>query len=110
MAKHGGELGWLRLRYKSPAGGSSRLMERALLRGNAGTPASPRLRWAAAVAAYADLLRGGTHVGNFGWDQVHALAAGARGTDRWGYRAEFLTLVDRARTLTEGQAAVAVSQ
>ena len=110
VAKQGGELGWLRLRYKSPSGGSSRLMERALLRGNANRSATPRLRWAAAVSAYADLLRGGSHVGNFGWDQVHALAASASGEDRWGYRAEFLTLVDRARALTEGQAAVAVSQ
>ena len=73
-------------------------------------PASSRLRWAAAVSAYADLLRGGSHVGNFGWAQVHALAASAGGEDRWGYRAEFLTLVDRARVLTEGQASVAVSQ
>lgn len=107
--KRGGELGWLRLRYKSPAGGSSQLMERALLTGNARTPASPRLRWAAAVAGYADLLRGGTHVGSFGWDQVYTLAASATGGDRWGYRAEFLTLIDRARSVTAGQAAVAVS-
>ena len=38
-----------------------------------------------------------SNVGAFGWNQVAALAAGAGGEDRWGYRAEFLDLVDRAR-------------
>ena len=71
---------------------------------------SPALRWSAAVAAYADLLRGGQHMNGFGWDQVRQLAASSRGEDRWGYRAEFLDLVDRAKSITRGDAPVAVSQ
>ena len=72
--------------------------------------ASPRLRWSAAVAAYADLLRGGTHSGSYSWGDVRALAAGAIGDDRWGYRAEFLQLVDKARAVTGSEPPVAVNQ
>ncbi|MFA6987068.1 MAG: YfbK domain-containing protein, partial [Arenimonas sp.] len=104
------EIGWLRLRYKQPGADSSRLIESALTRAQIRKTASPRLRWSAAVAAYADLLRGGNNIGAFGWNQVRALAASAGGDDRWGYRAEFLTLVDRARAVTTGQEPVAVSE
>jgi Ca-activated chloride channel family protein len=61
------------------------------------------------VAAYADLLRGGQHMGAFGWPQVRALAAAARGADPDGRRGEFVTLVDRAQALTGGTAPVAVA-
>ena len=71
---------------------------------------SDRLRWSAAVAAYADLLRGGSNVGNFTWEGVRSLATNAGGKDPWGYRAEFLDLVDRARRLTGDAAPVAVSE
>jgi Ca-activated chloride channel family protein len=104
------ELGLLRLRYKQPGAESSRLIEQPLSRSNMQAQASARLRWSAAVAAYADLLRGGTHVGKFGWNQVRALAAGAGGEDRWGYRAEFLQLVDRAREVTGDKPPVAINE
>ncbi|MBP8098569.1 MAG: DUF3520 domain-containing protein, partial [Arenimonas sp.] len=104
------ELGWLRLRYKQPGSESSRLIESALTRGQIKQVASPRLRWSAAVAAYADLLRGGGNVGAFDWNQVRSLAASAGGDDRWGYRAGFLDLVDRARAVTAGDQPVAVNE
>jgi Ca-activated chloride channel family protein len=106
----GDEIAWLRLRYKQPGAAHSQLIERALSRGQIRAQPSPRLRWSAAVAAYADLLRGGTNLGAFDWNQVRALAASARGDDRWGYRAEFLDLVDRARAVTGGERPLAVSQ
>jgi Ca-activated chloride channel family protein len=104
------ELGLLRLRYKQPGAETSRLIEKPLSRASMQSQASARLRWSAAVAAYADLLRGGTHVGNFGWNQLRALAAGAGGEDRWGYRAEFLQLVDRAREVTGDKPPVAINE
>jgi Ca-activated chloride channel homolog len=104
------EIGWLRLRYKQPGGKTSQLIESPLKRSAIAGQPSPRLRWSAAVAAYADLLRGGKNVNGFGWDQVAALARSAPGQDRWGYRAEFLQLVDRARTVTQGSAPVAISE
>ncbi|KFN41118.1 vWA domain-containing protein [Arenimonas oryziterrae] len=104
------EIALLRLRYKQPGADSSRLIETPLSKRQIQTQASARLRWAAAVAAYADLLRGGKNVGRFGWNQVHALAASVPGDDRWGYHAEFLQLIDRARGVTQGDAPVAVSE
>ena len=56
-----------------------------------------------------DLLRGGTNVGAYGCSQVRALAASAVGEDHWGYRAEFLGLVDRARQVT-GERPLVVSE
>jgi Ca-activated chloride channel homolog len=96
----GDELAWLKLRYKLPGSDRSVLRERPVTRAQVRATASEDLRFAAAVAAYADLLRGGAHVGAFGWDDVEALARGAQGTDAWGYRAGFLQLLARARSLS----------
>ena len=95
----GGELAFLKLRYKRPGEPDSRLIERAITRADQRREASESLRFAAAVAAYADLLRGGRNMKGYGWDQVEALARGARGEDPWGYRGEFLHLVAQARSL-----------
>ena len=55
-------------------------------------------RFAAAVAAFGQLLRGGRHTGGYAYDDVIALAQGARGEDSFGYRAEFINLVRLAKT------------
>jgi Ca-activated chloride channel family protein len=111
VAGHADELGLLKLRYKQPGGERSRLIEAPLARGAVRAEASERLRFAAAVAAYADLLRGGGNVGAYDWSNVRQLAAGALGEDRGGRRREFLELVDRAREVTGDKgAAVAVSE
>ncbi|OHE80747.1 MAG: hypothetical protein A2X76_02130, partial [Lysobacterales bacterium GWF1_69_6] len=89
----GPELAFLKLRYKQPGNERSVLMERPITRRELQAQAPESLRFAAAVAAYADLLRGGRNMKGFGWDQVEALARDARGDDPWGYRGEFLRLV-----------------
>ncbi len=105
------ELAFLKLRYKLPGSDTSVLMQRPVTRGEIRRSAGENLRFAAAVAAYADLLRGGGHVGTFDWDDVEALARGARGTDAWGYRAEFLQLLDTARSLSAPRdPAIAITQ
>ena len=106
----GDEIALLRLRYKKPGNDKSVLIETPMRLADIRTQPSDRLRWSAAVAAYADLLRGGKNVGTFSWDGVRNLAAKAGGMDPWGYRAEFLDLVDRARRLTGDGAPVAVSE
>jgi len=54
-------------------------------------------RFATAVAAFAELLRGGRHSGSMTYDDVLRLVSGARGEDAFGYRAEFLQLVRAAK-------------
>jgi Ca-activated chloride channel family protein len=105
-----GEVGLLRLRYKQPDAKTSKLIETPLLRGQISAVASPRLRFAAAVAAFADNLRGGQHLNGYGWDAIGKLARGTGGVDRWGYRAEFEQLVERAHALDGGNAPVAVAR
>ena len=94
------ELALLRLRYKRPGENDSRLIETPMLRKDIAAEPGERMRFAAAVAGFGDLLRGGTYVGgNFGWDGVIGLARSARGDDRNGYRGEFLQLAQTARSL-----------
>jgi Ca-activated chloride channel homolog len=100
--KFAGELGELRIRYKAPSGDTSKRIAtpitRAMLRPLPET--SPEYRFAAAVAAFGQLLRGGHHTGSFDYEQVQALARPARGEDRFGYRNEFIQLVNLAKALT----------
>jgi Ca-activated chloride channel family protein len=85
-AAKGNELAFLRLRYKAPDGDVSKLIEEPLSARVAAVP-SERLRFAAAVAAFAENLRGGKYVDGFGYDKVAALARDSLGKDDGGYRA-----------------------
>jgi Ca-activated chloride channel family protein len=86
------ELGFVRLRYKHPESDTSELIERAVPNLAAETP-SGRLRFASAVAAFGQHLRGGKYLEGFGMDDIHALARDAKGDDPFGYRGEFLQLI-----------------
>jgi Ca-activated chloride channel homolog len=48
------------------------------------------------------LLKGGKYTGKFGYADVAKLAQSARGEDRFGYRAEFSSLVKLAQSLQAG--------
>lgn len=100
-----GEIAWLRLRYKAPQGGASTLVERPIGKGEA-TPiarASEDLRFAAAVAAFAQQLRDGQYTGDFSLADSASLARGARGEDPYGLRGEFVQLVELAQSLQTPQ-------
>ena len=95
------ELAFLKIRYKRPDAETSTLINRAVTTADAfeSVEAAPReARFAAAVAGFGQLLRGGRHTGGYGYDEVIALAQGARGEDPFGYRAEFLGLVRLAKS------------
>jgi Ca-activated chloride channel family protein len=96
-----GELAWLRIRYKAPGEQSSRLLERPIARAEARpvAAASEDLRFAAAVAAFAQQLKEGRHTGDFDLAQSIALARSARGEDRFGLRGEFIQLAEIAQSL-----------
>jgi Ca-activated chloride channel homolog len=100
-ARRSGELLTVRLRYKDPRGTTSRLLETPIL--DRGRPeASEDMRFASAVAEFALLLRESEHKGRASYDQVLALARGARGEDPQGYRVEFIGMVETARALGGG--------
>ena len=98
------EFAFLRLRYKAPDGDESKLIETPLLvsalREPATTPAEAR--FATAVAAFGQRLRGGDYIGAFGYEQIAEVARESRGADGEGYRAEFIELVEMAQALDSG--------
>jgi len=96
-----GEYGFLKIRYKLPRSDTSRLISAPIDRRSevarfVDAPADAR--FAAGVAAFAELLRGGRYTGRIGYDQVLGIVSGARGEDPFGYRSEFIQLVRAART------------
>jgi len=96
----GQELAFIKVRHQPPGGGTSELMTRPVTsrdRATSLSSAPEATRWALAVAAFGQKLRGDPWVPNqFGWEEVEALAQGARGRDPDGDRAEFVTLVRSA--------------
>lgn len=95
-----GDAAVVALRYKLPGRQASRLIERRVPARMLSQATAPRGddAFVTAVAAYGQLLRGDTQLGRYGWSDVRALAAPAVGDNR--YRRQFLTIVDRAATLT----------
>ena len=95
-ATHSDEYAFLRIRYKLPGEDDSRLVERPITRADVhdAIDAAPvATRFATAVAAFGQLLRGDPYLDTFDFDDIYALASGARGDDPFGLRAEFIQLV-----------------
>ena len=100
------EIAFLRLRYKAPDGEVSNLIERPIALADLERDlrqTSERYRFAAAVAGFGQLLRGAKYMEQFGYSDVLGLARSSRGADPFGYRGEFITLVDLAQTLSAGE-------
>ncbi|HET9864721.1 MAG TPA: von Willebrand factor type A domain-containing protein [Steroidobacteraceae bacterium] len=94
-----GEWGFLKIRYKLPDGRESKLLQQTIEKEMPAQNAAIRrdVRFAVAVAGFAQLLRGGTYTGDLRYDDVIEEAEGALGDDSDGYRAEFVRLVKQAR-------------
>ena len=95
------EIAFVKVRYRLPGSGAVDEIARAVTAADAfgSVDAAPAdLRFAAAVAGFGQLLRGGRYTGAFGYDDVVALAQGAKGDDPFGYRAEFVGLARLAKS------------
>ena len=105
------ELAHLRLRYKRPGQDTSRLIETPILRSQLVARPSESMRFATAVAAFADALRGGRQIGAWSWTEIAFAAKQSLGGDLWGQRQEFLELVAQAQKLIGSEdVAVQVSE
>lgn len=92
----------VRLRYKQPGENKSQRIEQTVLVNDAIenlARTSDDARFTAAVAAFAQILRGGNYLGDFDLAAIRKLAKNSRGSDDFGYRAEFLTLLSLAEAL-----------
>ena len=89
------------MRYKLPSSSTSTLITTPIttaLESLNGTSAPRETRFATAVAAFGQLIRGGRHTEDYSYDDVIALAQSAKGDDEYGYRAEFTNLVRLAKS------------
>jgi len=97
------EIGFLKMRYKAPEGDVSKLIETPITRALAVDSlekASVDSRWAAAVAAFGQKLKGSNY-GDMSYADIKALAQAARGPDENGYRAEFMQLLNSAAIIDQ---------
>jgi len=97
------ERAYVKLRYKPVGKDDSKLVTTPVTSRDVVSPedegASARAtRWAAAVAGFGQLLRGGDHMADFTFDDVIELGETARGEDPFSYRSGFLDLVRLAKT------------
>ena len=102
------ELLTVRLNYKQPDSdtgqGAAGIIEVPLETRDADfAQASTDFRFAAAVAAFGQILRDSKHKGSLTLADVAAIVDGAQGDDRHGYRGEFRELVEQARKVTGGR-------
>jgi Ca-activated chloride channel family protein len=96
------ELGFLKMRYKAPLGDVSKLIEMPIGRDlvlDDAMKAGNDPRFAAAVAAFGQKLKGSSYGETITWQQITDLANGSKGPDVNGYRAEFVQLVGLAALL-----------
>jgi len=98
-AGQSGEYGFVKIRYKLPKSDTSRLISTPINRASevASFANAPRdARFAAGVAAFAELLRGGKYTGSMHYEDVLEIVSSARGEDEYGYRSELIALIRAA--------------
>jgi len=97
-----GEIMTVKVRYKKPEGNKSKLITKTVKNsGKNWKYASNNFKWSAAIAEFGMILRGSEYVNTTSYNQVLALANSAKGEDEFGYRTEFLRLVESAELLTK---------
>jgi Ca-activated chloride channel family protein len=96
------EYAFVKIRYKAPDGDVSKLITTPVTKANEVSSfdqASVDQRFSVAVAAFGQKLRDGDQVAGFAYDKIIEIATAARGSDPFGYRSEFLSLVRLASAL-----------
>ena len=92
------ELAFLRLRYKEPGEDASHLIEMPI-KPDTGA-ANSDTSFAAAMAGFGQLLRGGIYLGDWSYAEAISLAEANRGEDPFSYRREAVTLMRLAESLS----------
>jgi Ca-activated chloride channel family protein len=101
------EYAFVKLRYKPRGKSASRLLTYPVNSAQIAERPSNALHFSAAVAAFGQKLRGGDHLGDYGFEQIRELARSSRGPDDNGYRADFIRLVGLADALAQQPPTVA---
>lgn len=90
----------IKLRYKKPEGNKSMLIVHPLLDENIVlAKTSENFKFSAAVASFGMLLRDSEFKGDADYNNILELARNGKGKDHFGYRAEFIQLVEKCSIL-----------
>lgn len=98
----GDELAYVSVRYKMPEEtASTEFGQPVVLQdlNDSNVEATDNIRFAAAVAGFGQLLRGGKYTNDWDYDDLLSLARESRGMDNHGYRSEMVKLVELAQLL-----------
>ena len=103
--QYANELASVKMRYKSPEGGNSKLLSQTI-QNDVGTAemASDNLKWSMSVASFGMLLRHSEYVNGFGYSQMIEIAENSIGKDKEGYQRECLQLMKSAELLEKNTA------
>ncbi len=93
------EIGYFKLRYKSPGTAQSELIEQPIVFRQG--EVTDDVRFSYAIAGFGQLMRDDTFLGDWTYEDAINLASSARGEDPFGYRAEAITLMRLAQTLAQ---------
>jgi len=96
------EYAFVKIRYKAPDGDVSKLITTPVTSANdvaSFDAASADQRFSVAVAAFGQKLRHTDQTDDLAWDRILEIATASRGTDPFGYRSEFLSLVRLAAAI-----------
>ena len=106
IANRSNELLTVKFRYKAPEADNSQLMEEVVMDKNVAlSKSSDNFRWSAAVATFGMLLRNSEFKGDANYEQCKKLAAGARGKDTEGYRAEMIRMIESVGLMGKSETA-----
>ncbi|MEO6405174.1 MAG: von Willebrand factor type A domain-containing protein [Ferruginibacter sp.] len=98
----GNEMMMIKFRFKTPEGSRSRLTQYPVADHHISLAnTSDNFRFAAAVAELGLLLRASEFKSTANYEQLLSIAENAKGKDAEGYRAEFIQLAEKARSLSK---------
>ncbi|MCD6366654.1 MAG: von Willebrand factor type A domain-containing protein, partial [Bacteroidales bacterium] len=89
----------LKIRYKKPNEDVSQLIQKRYKATD--LKATDNIRFAASVAEFGMLLRDSEHKANANFSQVLTMAKNSKGTDSYGYRSDFIKLIEIAEMLNK---------
>jgi Ca-activated chloride channel family protein len=99
VIKNTDELLTVKLRYKEPQEDTSRLLQKIVRVNDVEDTLSGDFQFAAAVAEFGLILRNSQFKAQASYDEVIKAATASKGEDKFAHRAEFISLVEKARSL-----------